>query len=103
MHGFDDTRYYLTTDPELQLLGSPAALAKQRSRGEGPPYLKLGKRIVYRGRDLNRYLDSCVIQPTTGPGRVGADVGGTAMQSGHTSRSGTSSNQHEGELASAAA
>ena len=64
MHRFDDERYYLTTDPELQLLGTPAALAKRRSRGEGPRYLKLGKRVVYSGRDLNAYLDECVVEPT---------------------------------------
>ena len=103
MYPFDDRRYYLTTDPELELLGSPAALAKQRSRGEGPPYLKLGKRIVYRGSDLNRYLDACVIEPTSGPGRVGADTGEAAVQSGHASRGGASSNQHDSEFASAAA
>ena len=61
---FDDERYYVTTDSELQLLGTPAALANQRSRGEGPRYLKLGKRVLYRGRDLNAYLDECVIEPT---------------------------------------
>ena len=35
MRRFDDERYYVTRDAELQLLGTPAALAKQRSRGEG--------------------------------------------------------------------
>ena len=64
MRRFDDERYYVTRDAELQLLGTPAALAKQRSRGEGPRYLKVGKRVLYRGRDLNQYLDECVIEPT---------------------------------------
>ena len=61
---FDDERYYVTTDSELQLLGTPAALAKQRSRGEGPRYLKLGRRVLYRGRDLNQFLDESVVEPT---------------------------------------
>ena len=64
MRRFDDERYYLTTDSELQLLGTPAALAKKRSRGEGPRYLKVGKRVLYRGRDLNQFLDESVIEPT---------------------------------------
>lgn len=73
MHRFEDDRYYVTTDPELELLGTPYALAKQRSRGEGPKYHKVGKRILYLGRDLNRYLDLCAIEPTSGPCRSGPD------------------------------
>lgn len=69
MRGFEDERYYLTTDSELELLGSPAAMAKWRSRGEGPRYIRVGKRILYRGRDLNEFLDECVIEPTSRRGR----------------------------------
>ena len=65
MRRFDETRYYVTTDPELELLGTRDALAKQRSRREGPRYHKVGKRILYRGDDLNEYLDSCVVEPAT--------------------------------------
>lgn len=63
MQRFEDDRYYLTTNEELLLLGSPDSLAKQRSRGEGPPYVKLGRRVLYRGCDLNGYLDACLIKP----------------------------------------
>ena len=63
MQRFEDDRYYLTTDEELLLLGSPDSLAKQRSRGEGPAYVKLGRRVLYRGCDLNGYLDACLIKP----------------------------------------
>lgn len=31
-------------------------LATWRNRGEGPPYAKLGTKIVYRIDDLDRYL-----------------------------------------------
>jgi len=65
VYRFDDERYYVTTDSELHLLGTPAALAKRRSRGEAPRYLKTGKRVLYSGRDLNAYLDECVIEPTS--------------------------------------
>ena len=74
MHRYEDDRYYLTTDEELLLLGSPDSLAKQRSRGEGPAYVKLGRRILYRGCDLNDYLDACLIKPKVtarGTGRLG--------------------------------
>ena len=73
MGRFDADRYYVTTDPALKLLGSPFAMAKQRSRGEGPRYYKVGKRIIYHGRDLNEYLDACLVEPTSGPGRFVPD------------------------------
>ena len=81
MKRFEDDRYYLTTDEELLLLGSPDALAKQRSRGEGPAYVKLGRRILYRGCDLNDYLDACLIKPKV-TGR-GADRLGPAPDTVH--------------------
>lgn len=80
MRRFQADRYYRTTAPELELVGTRDALAKQRSRGEGPRYHKIGRRVVYLGRDLNEYLDACVVEPTTrragfgapaGPGEVG--------------------------------
>ena len=64
MTAFDPDRYYVTTDSELSLLGSPAALAQWRHRGEGPRYHKVGRRILYRGRDLNDFLDQCAVEPT---------------------------------------
>ena len=75
MRRFDPDRYYLTADQELELLGTPDALAKKRSRGEGPRYHKVGRRILYRGLDLNTYLDECVIEPTTHRESSGAPPG----------------------------
>ena len=63
MRPFDDDRFYLPTDPEMRLLGSPEALSQQRKRGQGPPYVRLPRRVLYRGVDLNRYLDERVIEP----------------------------------------
>lgn len=77
MRRFDDQRYYLTSDEDLLMLGSPASLAKQRSRGEGPAFVKLGRRILYRGCDLNQYLDDCLVRPTSGPGSVHRDASST--------------------------
>ena len=64
MRRFDDDRYYVTIDPELALLGTRGTLAQKRHRGEGPPYVKHGSRILYLGRDLNQYLDDHLIRPT---------------------------------------
>ena len=69
MRRFDPERYYATTDPELEVIGSRDALAKLRYRGEGPRYHWVGRRILYLGADLNAYLDSCVIEPPAGPRR----------------------------------
>ena len=63
MTRFEPDRYYLTTDPELELLGTRDTLAKQRHFGVGPRYHKLGKRVLYLGSDLNAYLDSCAVDP----------------------------------------
>ena len=65
MRRFEDDRYYATVAPELGVLGTRDALAQLRSRGVGPRYHKVGRRILYRGSDLNRYLDECVIEPTS--------------------------------------
>ena len=85
MRRFDPDRYYATTDPELRVLGTRDAIAKKRSRGEGPRYHRVGRRVLYLGADLNRYLDQCAIDPTSGPGRPGraeAGAGATAVGAG---------------------
>ena len=63
MHRFDDTRYYRTIDPELEIIGTRGTMAQWRCRGEGPPYTRYGNRVLYFGRDLNRFLDSHRVDP----------------------------------------
>ena len=82
MRRFEPDRYYLTTVPELELLGTPDSLANQRSRGEGPRYHKVGKRVLYLGADLNRFLDECAIDPTSGPCRLRPDDSGREAPAG---------------------
>lgn len=72
MPAFDPDRFFVTSDPELSLLGSPAALAQWRHRGEGPRYHKVGRRILYQGEALNQFLESCAVEP---PGRRGHSAG----------------------------
>lgn len=55
---FEDERNYLLGDPELELMGDREKLAQWRHKGMGPPYYKLGRKIVYAGADLNAWAES---------------------------------------------
>ena len=68
MHHFEHHRLYRTTDPELAIIATRGTLAQWRCRGEGPPYIQYGNRILYGGRDLNAWLDSHIIHPTNAAG-----------------------------------
>ena len=63
MKRFQDDQYYRTTDEELAVIGTRGTLSQWRFRGEGPPYVKFGNRVLYEGRALNDWLDSHVVQP----------------------------------------
>ena len=65
MHRFDPERYYRTIDDELALIASRGTLSQWRHRGEGPPYVRFGNRVLYEGRALNKWLDEHVIHPTS--------------------------------------
>lgn len=43
----------------LATWSSPKAIAKKKRKG--PPFLKIGGRVMYRVRDLKDYLDSCEV------------------------------------------
>jgi predicted DNA-binding transcriptional regulator AlpA len=49
----------LRTAAAARYLGlSVSALAKMRMRGDGPPYVKMGRRVVvYRLSDLSAWMD----------------------------------------------
>ena len=61
---FDESKLYVTTDPALRALGTPQALAHWRHRGCGPPYVKLERRVAYRGADLNAWLAARTVRPS---------------------------------------
>ena len=52
---FEEHRNYVLGDPELDLIGSREKLAQWRHKGVGPTYYKLGRKIIYRGTDLNAW------------------------------------------------
>jgi hypothetical protein len=43
---------------------TPDALRQLRSRGGGPPVVRLGATVRYRPRDVVEYIDAHVQQPT---------------------------------------
>ncbi|WP_306114478.1 MULTISPECIES: helix-turn-helix domain-containing protein [unclassified Roseovarius] len=61
---FEQNRNYLPGDPELNLIGDRAKLAQWRHKGIGPAYYKLGRKIIYRGADLNAWADGNRVDPT---------------------------------------
>ena len=65
MHCFDSTRFYRTSDPALAIIATRGTLSQWRHRGEGPAYFRFGNRVLYRGSDLNDWLDNHRIEPST--------------------------------------
>ena len=60
---FDNDKLYRVDDPALKVLGTYHALAHRRTNGTGPRYVKLGRRVFYRGSDLNEFINKNVIEP----------------------------------------
>lgn len=60
---FDNQRNYVLGDNELTLLGTKELLAQWRHKMKGPAFFKLGRKIVYRGEDLNVWADAQRVQP----------------------------------------
>jgi predicted DNA-binding transcriptional regulator AlpA len=65
----DAQRTVLPTLHAATYLGlSPKTLETLRTRGGGPPFLKLGRRVVYRKADLDTWLAARVRRSTSDPG-----------------------------------
>ncbi len=60
---FDNSRNYILGDPELDLIGDRNKLAQWRYKGIGPAFYRLGRKIVYRGEDLNAWAAAHRIEP----------------------------------------
>ena len=59
---FDDNRNYVLGDPELDLIGDREKLAQWRHRKIGPSWYALGRKIIYRGADLNNWAEACRVE-----------------------------------------
>jgi predicted site-specific integrase-resolvase len=56
----------LNEDRAAEILGvSVRTLQRQRVRGDGPRYVKIGKRVLYREEDLAAFIEDSVRQSTS--------------------------------------
>jgi hypothetical protein len=60
---FEPNRSYVLGDTELEVIGDREKLAQWRHKGMGPAYYRLGRKIVYRGIDLNAWADANRVDP----------------------------------------
>ncbi len=60
---FDNSRNYVLGDSELDLIGPREKLAQWRHRGVGPAFYKMGKKVIYRGVDLNVWAEAQRVEP----------------------------------------
>jgi hypothetical protein len=49
-----------------------SGLAQLRYRGNGPKFIKVSKRVIYRWADVHAYLDANTMQRTDGVRGIGA-------------------------------
>lgn len=61
---FENNRSYVLGDAELDIIGDREKLAQWRHKGMGPAYYRLGRKIVYRGADLNTWANSNRVDPS---------------------------------------
>ena len=56
---FDENRHYQPADQEIiDLLGSREKQAQMRHHGRSPAFYRLGRKIIYHGRDLNQWANA---------------------------------------------
>lgn len=48
----DPDTFYNTDDEALRFIASKQTMARWRSEGKGPNYVKFGSRVAYKGSDL---------------------------------------------------
>lgn len=60
---FENDRNYVLGDEELNIIGDRDKLAQWRHKGMGPAYYKLGRKIIYRGADLNAWAEDNRVEP----------------------------------------
>lgn len=63
---FEETRNYVLGDTELELIGDREKLAQWRHKGMGPAFYRLGRKIIYRGVDLNSWAKANRVDPSDG-------------------------------------
>ena len=61
---FEQNRNYVLGDEELNIIGDRTKLAQWRHKGMGPAFYRLGRKIIYRGADLNAWVDANRVDPS---------------------------------------
>jgi hypothetical protein len=61
---FETDRNYVLGDPELDIIGDRDKLAQWRHKMKGPAFYKLGRKVIYRGSDLNAWAEANRIDPS---------------------------------------
>ena len=60
---FETDRIYQTDSPELLAIWKANTLSNWRYERRGPAYMKVGKRVYYKGADLNAFMERHRIEP----------------------------------------
>ena len=61
---FVPEKLYLASDPALKILAPYSTMAHWRCEGRGPAFFKSGQRVLYKGSDLNDWLQSRRVDPS---------------------------------------
>lgn len=67
---FEDDRSYILGDPELEIIGDRDKLAQWRHKMRGPAFYRLGRKIIYRGADLNAWVEAGRVDPAADGGKA---------------------------------
>ena len=59
---FESNKLYRPRD--LSMIASYSALAQWRYQRVGPPFVKLGSSVAYKGEDLNAWLEEQTVATT---------------------------------------
>ena len=59
---FDDDRLYDAEAVSKEIHITKSCLGKWRHLRRGPPFVKIGRRVAYRGRALNDWLEAQVVE-----------------------------------------
>jgi hypothetical protein len=60
---FENERNYVLGDSELDVIGERDKLAQWRHKNMGPAFYRLGRKIIYRGADLNAWAEAGRVDP----------------------------------------
>ncbi len=64
---FEQNRNYVLGDEDLDIIGDRDKLAQWRHKNIGPAFYRLGRKIIYRGPDLNEWAEANRVDPLKTP------------------------------------